>query len=472
MSEYECRPLRRFLVPKPEGGYRAAIQLDPLDTIIFTALVYEAAPLIEKQRVSLDQKVSCSYRVEIDANGQLFRPDNGWGDFHGKSNELATSGKHQYVALADIADFYNQISHHRVRNALEVAGVSPERAKNFEELLMNLTGGQSRGVPVGPSASILLAEACLSDVDMFLLRKGCAFSRYVDDFRIFCANKSEAYQALHDLSEYLYTAHRLALQSSKTKVISIDRFAQIDLLDPEKLEQQRKTEKISEFLSAMSAIIGYANLSEEDIPPGEQRTIVINNLKDLFDACLARGQLRLGLARYVLRRATVLKTSVLQDRVINNIDTLVPVMRDVAIYLLKTTQSKNAAKVSQALISFLQKSDYAFMPFAKLWAIHVLTELNLSEVEQALKRICEEIRDQMGVRPLALLARTMKYIDWVRAQKETWQNNGPWDRRAIIWSATALSDDERKYWLKRVQNAGDILDNAVAKAILATTSSK
>jgi hypothetical protein len=70
-----------------------------------------------------------------------------------------------------------------------------------------------------------------------------------------------------------------------------------------------------------------------------------------------------------------------------------------------------------------------------------------------------------------MLAKELKQIDWVRERKETWQNNSPWDRRAILWSSLALSRDELNYWLKRVQNAGDLLDNAIAEAALAVSNS-
>jgi len=255
LSTYEPRSLRRFLVPKPGGGFRVAIQLDPLDTFLYTAMIYEAAELIEKQRVPPDRKIACSYRIDIDANGQFFRTQNGWPDFHEHSTLLAESGKYNYVLTADIADFYNQISHHRVRNALEIAGVSSVRAKNVEDFLMNLTALQSRGIPVGPSASILLSEACLSDVDTFLLRKGYVYTRYSDDFRIFCTDRCETYRALHDLSDYLYTAHRLTLQSSKTRPVPIGEFIETELLDPEKLEAQGKTEKLNELVSILQVHI-------------------------------------------------------------------------------------------------------------------------------------------------------------------------------------------------------------------------
>ncbi|MBD2596394.1 hypothetical protein H6G74_18955 [Nostoc spongiaeforme FACHB-130] len=244
IAKHEGRSFQRFLVPKPQGGFRVAIQLDPIDTLIYAALIYEAANLIEAYRIPRERKIACSYRVDLHADGRLFCQDNGWKDFDTKSVELAESDNYKYVITADIADFYNQISHHRIRNALEVAGISSERASNFENFLMNLTRGHSRGIPVGPTPSILLAEACLNDVDMFLLREGYAHTRYVDDFCIFCKTRREAYRALHDVSEYIYTSHRLTLQVSKTEIKQIEQFLKDDLFDPERLEEQTKAEKI------------------------------------------------------------------------------------------------------------------------------------------------------------------------------------------------------------------------------------
>src|SRR5439155_691411 len=132
------------------------------------------------------------------------------------STELAQQYSH--VLVADIADFYNQISRHRLRNALETAGVQPDRAANTENMLSQITTKQSRGIPVGPYASIVLAEASLHDVDLFLVGRGRPHLRYVDDFRVFCTSRREANSALHDLSSYLHTAHRLTLQFSKTRI--------------------------------------------------------------------------------------------------------------------------------------------------------------------------------------------------------------------------------------------------------------
>lgn len=461
LETYEVRPFQRILVPKQDGCYRVAIQLDPIDTIIYTALAYEAAGLIEKIRVPIEEKVACSYRVSLDSNGELFRKNNGWDDYHSKSQELANSGLYKLVVTADIADFFNQIGHHRVRNSLENAGVREERAKNIENLLLNFTKGQSQGIPIGPSASSLFAEACLSDVDSFLIRKNYVHTRYVDDFRIFCTDRSQAQRAMHSLTEYLYTAHRLALQSHKTKVWEISEFIEKELIDPEELENESQEELLDSLQSIISIYADEEFMDEPDLSE-----LVRNNLVDLFDSCLFSEPIHLGTAKYLLRRATALRTGVLRTTVLSNVEKLAPAMREVAHYLIATTKTEFAASIGLDLIKGCKSSSYEFLPYVRMWLLNVLQKKMSNSLESEIADLCGEYATVLGRRPYALLAREKNYIDWVREQKETVLNNTPWDRRAIIWSAKALSGDELMYWLKRVQNAGDLLDKAIAQAVL------
>jgi hypothetical protein len=455
------RAQRRLLVPKQHGGYRVAIQLDPLDTIIYTALSYECAALIEKSRVPIERKVACSYRVELTPAGNLFRKDNGWDDFHQASQDLAKSGKFLYVVTADIADFYNQIGHHRIRNALESSGVSAARAKNIENLLMNFTGGQSQGIPTGPSASTIFSEACLNDVDLYLMRNGFSHTRYVDDFRIFCTTRDQSVRAMHNLTEYLYTAHRLSLQTHKSRIMTIGDFIAHELMDPEELEEATKAEKLELMTSQLS---GYGDIdNEEGIDLAE---LARESLVELFEEALAHNPMHLGLAKYLLRRATALRTGVLRELVLNNVDTLIPVVREMCHYLLATTKPDHARRIGDRFIEGCKASEQAFLPLVQDWLTFLLLSRMADSMDAEISALCKEFEGTLGVRPRALLALTQKHIEWVRQQKETWQNNLPWDKRAIIWSSQALSNDEMNYWLQRVQNAGDILDKAIAEAAL------
>lgn len=459
LETYEVRAAKRLLVPKQHGGYRVAIRLDPIDTIIYTALAYECAEQVEQFRIPTGRRVSCSYRVEIGARGELFRNKNGWDDFHARSQEL--SEQFDYVVTADIADFYNQIGHHRVRNALEVAGVSSERAKNIENLLMNFTGGQSQGLPIGPSASVIFSEACLNDVDNYLLRKGYEHTRYVDDFRVFCNTPSDANKIIHDLTEYLYTAHRLSLQSHKTRILPTASFRAQELLDPEELEEKTKEERLEAIASLLS---GYGEPNEEATPDLAQ--VARDNLLDLFSSNLELEHPHLGLAKYLLRRATTLKTGVIRDVVLANIEKLTPAMREVCLYLIATTKDPWSAEIGRQFLAGINRSDQSFLPYIGEWVIEVLLACMARTLEPETRALCESSRHVLGVRPYALLSLKNGYVDWVREQKEIWQNNQPWDRRAVIWASQALSADEIGHWLPRVQGAGDVLDKAIAGAAL------
>lgn len=463
IASYEARPFRRMLVPKATQGYRVAIQLDPVDTIIYTALAYEAAESVERSRIPLDKRVACSYRVQLGASGELFRGNNGWDDFHSKSQELSETGSYTAVVTADIADFYNQIGHHRVRNGLEIAGIGKTRAENIENLLMNFTRGQSQGIPIVPSASAIFAEACLSDVDNFLLRKGYTHTRYVDDFRIFCIDEDQAQRALHDLTEYLYTTHRLTLQSHKTSFYDVSEFVDRELVDPEEIETQSREQKLKQLQEIFS---GYNNNEEESEPDIDE--IVRDNLGELFQACLDQDPIHLGTAKYLLRRATTLRTGLLREIVLDNLTKLIPVMREATLYIRATTSETYSESICDRFLAQCQQSPYEFLPYVHSWLIELLLSKGLSSKENEIVQLSETYRQSLGIRPYALVAREKRYHDWVREQKEVWNNNSPWDRRAIIWAAKALSNDELNYWLKRVQNAGDLLDKAIAESVLNT----
>src|SRR5712692_5349228 len=119
LAKYRTRPPHQILVPKSRTGYRSAVQLDPLDALVYAALVYEAAEKVEKYRVPAKLGIACSFRLQAAADGSLFEEQTGWPKYHERSIKLAKSGKFTNVLVADIADFYNQVSHHRVNNVLQ-----------------------------------------------------------------------------------------------------------------------------------------------------------------------------------------------------------------------------------------------------------------------------------------------------------------------------------------------------------------
>ncbi|EJL6549974.1 RNA-directed DNA polymerase, partial [Vibrio cholerae] len=222
VSKHWVTSPRTLTSMKPKGGFRVVQQLDPLDTIVYTALAYSVADKVEAARVPKDQHVACSYRIDLD-NGSLFAEGNGFGEFTTQSEKLAN--EHKFVLATDITDFYNQIYLHRLNNAIEFAERELKPlGDDVEGFLSRLNGKASQGVPVGPAASIIMAEAVMMDIDEFLINKGVSHTRYVDDFRIFSETKELLLSVLEDLTLYLYENHRLTLSSDKTKIIESEKY--------------------------------------------------------------------------------------------------------------------------------------------------------------------------------------------------------------------------------------------------------
>ena len=449
-------------MPKSRIGFRVSTQLDPLDSLLYAAVLYEFADEVEEYRVPSELEIVCSYRIKIQATGALFEHETGWPTFHKRSVDLADSGRFTHVLVADVADFYNQVSHHRVNNVLQSAGVPTDRTKNIERFLSLLSAKQSRGLPVGPSASIALAEASLDDVDKYLLSRRLEYVRYVDDFRIFCESEKQAIHAAHDLTHYLYTAHRLALAAAKTSLYTVRRFVERELLDPGEEEERGKVSKLKDLIQQVLENTGY-QIDFEELPESDLNDIVRDNLAELFLQALARRPLHLGLTRYLLRRAKQLRTTILRMPVLENLAVLTPAMREVIEYLIVGSKPGEFRETGTRLLDFALNGASGPLPFVRLWILEFFIRRPGSIGYLDALRIATESRDSLGMRPTALLAKAYDQVQWVRSQKEQWANHSPWDRRAIIWSATVLPDDERRHWCGMVRDTtSDPLDRAVA----------
>lgn len=187
LGNYQHNPSRRFIVPKDEISYRTATQLDPLDNIILTAIIYEFGQFIENRRIPISDKKVFGYRFAPQSDWSLYNPSVSWLQFW--ENCQIKMSFYKYAVSLDIADFYNQIYHHNIENQLIESKFPNQVKKWLMNLLESVTAKVSRGIPIGPHATHLLAELSLVPVDNSLSLKGLDFCRFVDDIIIFCNSK-------------------------------------------------------------------------------------------------------------------------------------------------------------------------------------------------------------------------------------------------------------------------------------------
>ena len=440
-------------IQKARGGFRVVHQLDPMEAVAYTAMAYEIGGSIEAKRAPAADRIACSYRIKI-ANGSFFDGGSGWADFKDKSQELAD--ENEYAAITDISDFYNQIYLHRLQNAIEAADISHKSlASDIEDFLLALNNKASQGVPVGPAASIIMAEAVMIDIDSFISQCGVAHTRYVDDIRMFSNSEAKLTGALEKLTLYLYENHRLTLATDKTKLMSTDEFVENHLHNPYLDDKDELMEELDN-ISPYGGEDADDDLDEEDI--GE-------TLAGALEKILEFDYIDLGLARSIIRTARRNKIPHLVPALLDNFAYFSPVTPDLFLYFEEVMDASTspAIKVGLESICDLQESNCALVRF---WLEHFISSHVGLLASQKLKQF---VMTGPNIENKARAAITLSDIAWVRTHKAQIYNVGSRARRSIINAARVLPSDERNPWLSLVsQNAALPLEKWLAAWVKAT----
>lgn len=447
VSKHPVTTPRAMTMPKSRGGFRVVHQLDPLDVVVYTALAYEIAPDIESDRCSKDDRVACSYRLNV-ANGSFFADGPGWTDFDEQTEALLANFSH--VLVTDISDFYNQIYLHRLNNAIETANPKLKHlAAEIENFLTRLNDKASQGVPVGPAASIVMAEAVLIDVDDYLVSLGVEHTRYVDDIRIFGNSTRELRTVLEKLTLYLYQIHRLSLSSEKTHEFESGAFTQQHFKNAYAEEKAELIESLDEF-----------NPYSEDFNDSDAPSDDDGNLIEAIERIIKYEHLDLGMARSVIRAARRNRVGLIAEHLLNNFDFFAPVVNDVVLYLHQITDDDVAGRLVGPLRKVI-KTNAMDSQLTRYWLESYLAQY---PTYMHSKRLSSFVLGGPNIENQALAAITTKNVAWVRTQKNSLGNLGGWARRAVLHASRVLPSDERKHWLKHVaDNSQVLLDKWVAR---------
>jgi hypothetical protein len=184
--------------------------LDPSARREYVALVAPAVPAIES---SLSDRV-VAHRVawcRADPPSLRLRP---WRAerraFAIRLRALAAAAS--TIAIADVRRCYASISPSTVVHALGDLGI--RSATEVGDFLTRLERAGGRGLPVGPEASAVLANAVLARADEAMRSVGVEHLRWVDDVVIAASGPAEARRATAVLAD---AVARLGLRLNETK---------------------------------------------------------------------------------------------------------------------------------------------------------------------------------------------------------------------------------------------------------------
>lgn len=461
ITNYPWSQGRRFVVPRGTKRYRAATQLDPIDSLMISALIHDVAPQIEAARLAIGTKRVFSYRVDINDGGRLYSEPSGWRSFWQESATRAASAG--TVLVIDVRDFYNQIYHHTIENELKGCGVSVDYSKAIVGCLARQSHSVSRGIPVGPHFTHILAELCLNPIDRALLANGLDFCRYADDYHIFCKSRVDAEIALVKCVETFDKQQRLALNESKTDIVEGKVFAEraasitqdrpINADENKLLAVIRKYTDDDEYNTVTYTVVDHESLE------------LVSDVKltALVESYLSETPVNWSRLGWLLRRLRQIGAPGALRVVVENLPVLTPIIGDVARYILAAAPNFQAdpRDLGARIVSLLaddrvRSSEYVSCVLLHLFAINA--KLNhLDEITALWPVLTQAARREV----LVAAARGSAH-HWIRERKDDIDNSDPWSERALIVAISGLPDVEAKFWIKNKQPSLKGLNRLVA----------
>lgn len=424
---------------KPKGGFRVVQQLGAIETLIYTSLACTVAEAIENKRIPRTDNVACSYRIEID-NGSFFSNGNGFQDFIDKSQELAS--EFSYILYTDITDFYNQIYLHRLGNAISHSDHTLDNvAKDVEHFLSTLNGKTSQGIPVGPAASVVMAEAILLDIDEYLINQDIKHTRYVDDYRIFSNSKEELTSILESLTLYLYKSHRLTIATDKTGIMNSKEYINRVMFNHYEIEK-------NEIISRIEVFNPYSDQFEEiDNPFIDTDHSFKEQIELVSQRILENDYLDLGIARYFIRKSKTYKISKSAEIIFDNFELFLPVVNDVFLYLDRVSDDAFVNEWENRIIT-LMNSSFMQRDLVKTWFEWYISR---NKKLLSIKKVSQFVFTSTSINCQSKAAIELGKISWIRDKKSDITKFNDEDRLAIIRAAQILPKDERTHWLNFIE---------------------
>ncbi|MTJ53910.1 RNA-directed DNA polymerase [Anabaena sp. UHCC 0253] len=323
---YDAETAFSFYLPKSDMFFRRMIHTPFRDLVIKFIFVSVLAELLDFTFVQ-----NCfSYRLEKNSErqknlkGRLYQHYyDGFKEFI--NWQLAQVKNSTCLFKTDISSFYDSISHEYLLSAIsKQINIARDthfmllfsKTLKFKLCYYSIVDGKlsetqnSQGIPIGNEAEGFIANIFLNEADEALFNLGIKFGRYVDDFRIFTNNKTDAIKASIILQEFLLKIG-VNLNASKTKIIEaqekIIEFIEeskrkgVSLMpfDEEEYDEAKQKKKLDKTAIIEEIDSGNLSLQEEQLYSSGYQTVFktledINNEEKAKIFCEFLNEIKLG----------------------------------------------------------------------------------------------------------------------------------------------------------------------------------
>ncbi len=188
-------PIRWELEPKPGGGTRRIARLTPADELAYARAVARVARSVERSR---GPATFANGVARVGPAGIAIRA---WSPQRARWRRRAARllADASVVLVTDIRDCYASIRPDVVGARLRGCGAPSDAVDPILRCLRLFEALGVDGLPVGPAASAVLAEAVLVAGDQALDAAGALYVRWVDDVAVFATERGTGTAALTEL---------------------------------------------------------------------------------------------------------------------------------------------------------------------------------------------------------------------------------------------------------------------------------